>query len=330
MLDLAFRDLSFPRLGSGRGADTTAPVASSVSYDTGTDTLTMAVSEACTLYALHNASATPLSAAAIQSGAEVTQALAAGVGYVDWDDSGWGAGTWWLHVALKDGAGNTTVLDPIEHVIAAPGFTETWGGYTVGDTFAQLDAAYSRSGSIIVGTVVTDADAANSKAVRVGVTSNAFHYMGRDDINAALAARTTERVQVLMQLRFVSTGTTQRAGMGRQASSLNTGLRYARTGANANSLGIQVAGDVNTATNFTSLASGLADLACYWVRMEIDGNDLKARHWLDGASEPGTWTTRTEASAIAFDNLNIIGRALNPCMDVLGYSVAIGADAPEF
>lgn len=112
---------SFPRLGSGRGADTTAPVASSVSYDTGTDTLTLAVSEACTLYAMHNASSTPLSAATIQSGAEVTQALAAGIGYITWDDSAWAAGTWYLHICLVDGAGNATVLTPTEHVIAAAG-----------------------------------------------------------------------------------------------------------------------------------------------------------------------------------------------------------------
>ena len=120
---LAFRDLRLSRLGAmaGGGGDTMAPVISGESYDTGTDTLTLTVSEAVTLYALHNASATPLTAAAIEAGAEVTQALAAGTGFISWDDSAWATGTWYLHVAVKDAAGNTDTIAPIEHIIGATG-----------------------------------------------------------------------------------------------------------------------------------------------------------------------------------------------------------------
>lgn len=109
------------RAAAGGGApDITAPIVASVVYAAGPPTtITFNVNEACTLYALRNASAAPLTGAAIQAGAEVTQAIAAGDGYISWDDSGWAAGTWYLHPAFRDAAGNFTTIAPIAHVIAA-------------------------------------------------------------------------------------------------------------------------------------------------------------------------------------------------------------------
>lgn len=335
MLDLAFRDLSFPRLGSARGADTTAPVASSVSYDTGTDTLTMAVSEACTLYALHNASATPLSAAAIQSGAEVTQALAAGIGYISWDDATWGAGTWYLHLCIKDAAGNATVINPIQHVIPIPGFTETWSTYTVGDTWTQIDAAYTRNASGIAPTIISDAASPSGKALSlIGTTANE-RWIARDDISAALAFRTTERVNWLVKVRLGS-ASNARCAMGymdASSPSLNTGVLFARgSAAGTWDIACQLAGNVNTktaATNITGM-TGLADGAICWIRGEISGTDVKVRAWLDGGSEPGTWTTRTAGAAITIDSLDLTIRTAATQLTVLGYSIAIGADAASF
>ena len=108
------------RKAGGGASDVVAPIISGESYNTTTDTLTLTVSEPVTLYALHNASATPLTAAAIQAGAEVTEVLPAGEAFIDWDDSAWGAGTWYLHIAVRDAGGNTDTATPFSHVIAAP------------------------------------------------------------------------------------------------------------------------------------------------------------------------------------------------------------------
>lgn len=337
MLDLAFRDLSFPRLGSGRGADTTAPVASSVSYDTGTDTLTLTVAEACTLYALHNSSSTPLSAAAIQSGAEVTQALASGIGYITWDDAAWGAGTWYLHICLKDAAGNTSVLTPIEHVIPIPGFTETWSSYTVGDTWTQIDAAYTRNASGIAPTIVADADSPSGKGLSlIGSTANE-RWISRDDISAALAVRTTERVNWLTKIKLGSAANARSAMGFMDGSSLNTGACISRGGvAGTWDIACQLAGNVSTKTSVTNILTGLADGAIYWIRGEIDGLDVKVRVWADGSGEPSGWNTagqsatRTAGAAITIDSLDLTIRTAATMWTCLGYSIAIGADAASF
>ena len=130
------------RNGGGGGGDVTGPVVTSIVWDTTTDpdnpSLTFTVDEACTLRALVNTSATPLSAAAIQSGAEVTQALAAGIGYLTFDDSAEPAGTLYLHWSVTDGSGNASVQTALSYVKAAPfvanavrfNGTNTWLSHT--------------------------------------------------------------------------------------------------------------------------------------------------------------------------------------------------------
>jgi hypothetical protein len=325
--------LGFTALRASGGGPAPDFAVTSIVWDTATDPdnpeLRYSANRDHTLRALTSASPTPMSGPDIAAGAVLVQFTAAGDGYMSYDDSGDPPGTRYVHWSLDDGLGNVIVPDPLEYGIAVPGFTETWASYSNGNTFTQLDAAYSRSNAILSPSIITDADGTSGLACRYGVTSNAFHYMGRDDINAALALRTTERVQVLVQLRFVATSTFQKSAIGRQSGGLNTGLQSSRP-AGVNALRLQAAGDVNSETNVTALLTGLADFACYWVRYEVDGVTLRGRAWLDGASEPGSWTTRTEAGAITFDNLNLIGRSGNPCLDVLGYSVGIGADAPAF
>ena len=313
------------------GGDTTDPVVSDVSYDTGTDTLTLTVDEPVTLYALHNASATPLDAATIEAGAEVTQALAAGIGYVDWDDSAWGAGTWYLHVVVKDAAGNSTVLTPIEHIIAAPGFVETWSDYANGNTFTELDAAYARNSTGFTTNVLTDAGGPDGLGVDLITDTNIVRRMDRDDITAALAARTTERVNILAKVRFASLANS-RAGIGfSSASAVFVGAAIWRAGSGW-SVGCMLAGDPFNLTNKTDTSvTSQADSGLFWVRIEVDGLDAKVRAWADGGSEPGTWTTRTAGAAIAFSRLDLVTARLGgPNLRVLGYSVGIDADAPSF
>jgi len=312
--------------------DMVAPVITGQSYDTPTNTLSADVSEGGTLYALFSASATLLDAA-IQSGATFTGAVDAGINSVVISEIGLTPGTWYLQWGVMDAAGNFSQGTPVTRVVAVPSAVETFSAYTVGDGYTQLNAGspnYVRSSSSLTTAIVADANSTSGKALSLGVSSNAFYYMTKSDFNAILAARTTEVVQVLVKFRLVATSTTQRAGFGRQASSLNTGFRFARTAVNSNFVGIQVAGDVNTATNYSAILSGVADGGLYSGRLEINGNDLKGRIWADGAGEPGTWTTITSGSAVVFDNLALIGRASTPGIQLLGFSASVGGTAASF
>lgn len=89
-------------------------------FNTVTDVLTLTVNRDCTLHALHSASATQMTAPAIMAGAEISPAVLAGEAFINWDDSAWGAGTWYLHVAAIDANGQTAVIAPIQHILAAP------------------------------------------------------------------------------------------------------------------------------------------------------------------------------------------------------------------
>ena len=202
-------------------------------------------------------------------------------------------------------------------------FTEDWSTYTVGDTFTQLDAQYGRLSSAISGTILTEASAPSGKTCEYGSASHA--WLGRDDADAAIAARTTERVQVLALFRL-GNSTDARGGFGHYISaSASTGFGIHRFGATSQAVYVRVNGDPNTTTNATVVGSGYSDGDLLWVRMEIDGTAIKGRVWLDGAGEPGTWTTRTEGSAISIPTMRLMGRRGN--ISLLYWSMGIGEDA---
>lgn len=311
------------------GATGAAPEISGESYDPVADKLTLNVSEPVTLYALHNASATPLTAAAIESGAEVTQALAAGIGYVDWNDYLWGAGTWYLHVAVEDADGLTDTITPIEHIRPIPGFTETWAAYAVGNTFAELAADYDRTAGGLFATIVADAAAPDGKACAIESSTANERYMWHKAIKAALGLRTTERIQFKALLRMASLANGRgMLGYTRDTGNLNTGVTVSKSGSTW-SIGCQLEGNPSSLSNNVVALTGLADGDLVRVICEIDGLDIKVKAYRDGDPEPGSWTTQTYASAIVFPEFSLGARVTGIDMYVLGYTLAIGADAPE-
>lgn len=210
------------------------------------------------------------------------------------------------------------------------GFLEDWSSYAVGNTFTELDAAYSRSAATVAGTIVTNADGPAGKALQFGVTSAAHQALTRDDISTAIAARTTERIQVRCLWKMGTTASA-RGGFGhRIAADSHTGILISRFSNINHEVYLQVAGNPSTFTNTTGLGTGYDDGQLVWTLMEIDGNNLKGKVWLDGASEPGSWTTRTEGSAISVSTMGMTLRTGNPSHELLGYRVAIGADAATF
>ena len=307
----------------------TAPVISGETYDPVADKLTLTVSEPVTLYALHNASATPLTAAAIKSGAEVTQALAAGVGYIDWNDDSWGAGTWYLHVAVEDADGLTDTIAPIEHIKPIPGFAEDWSAYAVGNTFTELAADYTRNASQLLCTIVADAAAPSGKGCDISSNTSNERFMHRNDIDAALALRTTERIQWKGLVRMASLNNGRAwLGFSVDIGNLHTGIIISRTGS-VWTVSCQLEGNPSSLSNTTAALTGLSDGDLVRVIGEIDGLDVKVKAYLDGDPVPGTWTTRTAASAISLPELHLGARVTGVNMRVLGYTLAIGADAAE-
>lgn len=313
-------------------ADTTAPEITDEAYDAGTDDLTAIVNEDCTLYAMWSSSAS-LSNAAIESGATVTEALTLGENVVTGPTRPTDPGTYYLQWLVKDAAGNITQGTPVEYVVFAVGYTETWEDYSVGNTFTQVDAAYTRDGTQIGCTVVTDADGPDGKALSVEIASTSYPYsMFRDDITAYLATRASEPINILFKSRAIAT-TNALGGIGEldaATETLFTGARIARGGANTTEVRLQYNAAPTTTTNTTVLASNITDGAVFWVRLEIDGVYLRGKYWLDGESEPGSWTTYTAGASIPIIKLRLMARAYSPVGQVLGYSVVLDDTAPGF
>lgn len=311
------------------GAAGAGPVISDVVYNTTTNTLTFKVSKPVTLFATHNTSATPMTAAAIEAAAEVTQVLAAGDGFIDLNDDFWGYDTFYIHVAAKDSGGLTDTIAPIKHIRPIPGFTERWTPYAVGNTFTELAAGYTRNAGSFLADIVADAAAPAGKGCDISSSTANERFMHRNDIDAALALRTTERIQWkgLVRMASLSNG---RAWLGFSVDigNLHTGIVISRTGS-VWTVSCQLEGNPSSLSNSTAALTGLSDGDLVRVIGEIDGLDVKVKAYLDGDPVPGTWTTRTAASAISLPELHLGARVSGVNMRVLGYTLAIGADAPE-
>ena len=288
--------------------DKIAPILSGQVYNSGTDILTVNSTEGGTFYG-HWTTSPSLSNALIQSGATTIIACAQGIGYYTVADVALAPGTWYLQYGVLDAASNFGAGVPVSQVIVAPSFVETWSSYVNGNGWTQLDVAYARSSSLISTTIQTDASGPAGLALRIGAASNNDYRINRDDITASLATRSTAtRVQVLAKCRAVVVGVNQKAAIGYFDGANNWGIRVARLGVNNNPVFLQSGGDVNGGTNETSLGT-LNDSALFWIRIEVNGLDIKGKLWLDGAGEPGAWTTRTLAANVAFPRLDLMVRA---------------------
>lgn len=342
-------------IGGGEARDTTPPVISSESYNTGTNILTANVSEAGVAYGLWSQTGGK-SAATIRTEA-LTPVAFSNYGYyvsgtttpITVDDSALTAGTWYFQWCVYDFAGNGA-LGTQQSKVVANTKTETWSLYSAGNGKTELGAGalpYTFSAAGMTASVVTDTEGAAGIGVDIGISSGTVEFMYRADVSTYLAAYVagTDVVQVLAKVRLLTTSTSERAAIGRFASSVNTGARISRTGVNANSLAIQSVGDIATPTNFTTVVTGQADGAAspsqtgvWWIRFEVNGTANRMKAWLASAGGPGSagetaagWVNNVAAGAnLAFENLCLTARAANPATRVLGYSVALNATAPTF
>jgi hypothetical protein len=95
--------MSLPAIGSG-GGDTTAPEITNLSAVS--NTISFDMSEPGTTWMLRNTSATLITGAAAKAGAETSWTVEEGANVEAIDESGWPDGTYYLHFAGEDAAGN--------------------------------------------------------------------------------------------------------------------------------------------------------------------------------------------------------------------------------
>jgi hypothetical protein len=215
----------------------------------------------------------------------------------------------------------------------APGLFEDWSWLTVGNTWTEVDARYSRSSANTSSVVVTDADAPSGKAVQWGATSAAHRWWIEDTIGAYLSGRTTETVQFLVLFRLLST-TSSRGGFGHTiANDQHTGILIQRAGPTNQTVQVQGLGALGTVTNVTTIGT-YSDNDVVWLRGEVSGNTIKARAWLKSAGAPGSggeptgWTTYTAGADLAFTSIGPTSRTGNPSNQILYYSVVLDGTAP--
>jgi hypothetical protein len=330
----AFRDLTFPRLGrrSG-GGDTTPPVITDETWDDVDDILGATVDEAGTAYALWSTSAT-LTNAQIIADATTIQAIAAGVNYIDFDNVPVTPGTYYLQWGVQSGGGFTQGT-PVMQVVSAPGYTETWAGFTVGDTNAQITAGgYTFSASTPPNAaIVTNANAVSGKGLTHDGTTASVRWLYRNDIAAAIALGGWSEVDVLIKIEAAGANG-WRGGYGIEPSvGTMSGLRLEIATGTMNAR-YMVDTSPNTAGG-TILETGIALGGLRWCRMNYYNTDrLRVKWWTDGASEPGTWQADLTAAAAwstTLTRIALINRVITTGGPVnLGYSVNLNAPAPGF
>lgn len=281
-----------------------------------------------TVYAKYHSSSTILDADLI-SGATASGPTVAGAIALDVGSPPTTPGTYWLVWGLQNGSGQMTQGTPVEIVVSGPNFVEDWSGFSVGNTFTEVDATYTRNQPQLTVSIATDASGPDGKRCEVSSSAANERHMSRDDMTAALALRTTERIQWKALLRMASLANGRGyLGYAVDATNLHTGITVSR-GASTWSIGCQLEGSPNTLTNNTAALTGVADGALVRVIGEVDGLDIKVKAYLDGDPVPGSWTTRTAAGAITFPELQLGARTTGLNLNVLGFNLAIGADAEE-
>jgi len=170
------------RNGGGGSADTTAPVLSGVSYDSGTNTLLFTSDEAGTYYWLKNTSATPLPGAEIAAAADGFGAATATANSITVNDDAWGEALWRVHLTVKDAAGNYST-DTVTSAYIQPDYVVDFvSGGT--DYLEQTSAVFDVGGGTLPADggwfsfdMYYDGTNLNGIAMSVGDTASATSYI---------------------------------------------------------------------------------------------------------------------------------------------------------
>jgi len=303
------------------------PVLTQISYVG--DDLELEIDIDGTGYWKWSASATPLTGAAIKAAPDGTEAWF-GPGTVLETIADPGPGTWYLNLVAENVAGFSNVIT-ITEVVPGQTFLEDWSSYAVGNTFTELDAAYSRTNTAITASIVSNADGPDGKACQLTNSGVASLRIWRDDIATALGLRTTERVQFLFKVKFTTLASSRNA-LGMVSGNNVWGVNVSRFGG-GHAISAGNSSDFTSASPYNMVSENQTDGDVFYIRIEIDGVNVRVRDWEPATpeSEGGTWTQDLAAgSAVTVTNCSLAQRITGNGLEVLGYSVGIDADAPSF
>lgn len=217
--------------------------------------------------------------------------------------------------------------------------TETWGGYSIGNTFTQLDTLYGRQDTLMDTDVVADADSASGQRVTVTLNTTNSRWWRRDDTVVADGTWTCFQARGRMK---VPTGTNAVVAFGFGGNTAFTGVLISRAGT-SNSGRIawvnatDVSGSLMTTSLGTQIASGLGDASPREVLIDVASNkrDVRIRSWAVGSSEPTDWQaefTLSSDASLATSGLRLMGRVATSgnTNRHLGWKLGLDTDATAF
>lgn len=233
----------------------------------------------------------------------------------------------WLRVMASNAGGSAQVDVPAGRVGAV--FADDWSGFAVGDTLSQLLASYGRNNFVGAG-VVADAAAPAGQALRIRADNNqtCFVYGSAASAFGAAQAADTTRTQALYLFRHIG------------ANSGRYHLRFASAAlsnfapgvmVHTDNLRLQIDTDSINDTGGTTLATLTAG-TLYWLRLEQEGVNIRAKLWADGAGEPAEFLSRVCTTAVtppapAFGTRYAAAVPADQ-YDLLYWSAGYNADAP--
>jgi hypothetical protein len=207
--------------------------------------------------------------------------------------------------------------------------TQDWSGFSVGDGNAELAAAGWTQGTIPpTCTVVAEAAAPSGQALLMEPATSTLRFI-RDDAVSALLTGSPATVEGFVALRHDSS--TSRFGIGKWNSTTSLlGISFRRL---TGGMTVQIIEDTqvtNPGNSPTSVATGLSNTAVVLCRFQFyDTDKIRARAWLEGDSEPTTWTSRTLAAAWSLSHVELaVSNTAGGDTVVMWYGVGVDRIVP--
>lgn len=157
------------------------------------------------------------------------------------------------------------------------------------------------------------------KSLRLTGVTNAWRLLTRDAFDGATD------VEIVMRFRYTDAlGTRNACAVRSDAAFVNAYTSYP---SNGNQQARKFVAAAITALG--SSVSSVDNNEWWWTRLRVIGTNVKARHWLDGGAEPGTWHTDVTDTAHASGFVGLGCNAISGSLyfDVVGIAIN-GGTAP--